>query len=202
MTVNHSQEFLKAIQQNSIEDAARHYLADRSVIFVRDSQKRTALQVAVVNKNYELVQYLVSIGVDINAQDNMKLNPFLWGCINNDLTIVQCMVNAGADLECLTRFGGNGLTPAAEKGHVEIVDYLLKETDINPNHTNSLGWTALIEAVILNDGGEKQQKIIELLLTHGADPNMVDAYGKTPLCLANEKGYSEIAKIIEKHGGI
>ncbi len=197
-----SRAFLDAIRNNNVEEANKQYLANRSVIFAKDKEKRTALLIAAMNKYYDLVQYLIMIGVDINAQDHKSFNPFLWGCINNDVKLVKIMVNAGANIEVLTRFGGNGLVPAAEKGNVETVEYLLKETEINPNHTNYLGWTALIEAIILNDGGVKQQKVIELLLTHGSDPNMVDPYGKTPLTLAKEKGYIEIADIIAKHGGI
>lgn len=197
-----SQAFLEAIKNNYVEEANKQYLVNRSVIFARDNEKRSALQIAAMNKYYDLVQYLIMIGVDINAQDNKSFNPFLWGCIHNDVKLVKIMVNAGANIEVLTRFGGNGLIPASEKGNVEMVKYLLEETGINPNHTNYLGWTALIEAIILNDGDEKQQRIIELLLTNGADPNMVDPYGKTPLSLAKEKGYMEIADIIAKHGGI
>lgn len=194
--------FLAAIKNNYAEEANKYYLANRSVIFARDKEKRTALQIAAMNQYYDLVQYLIAIGSDINAQDNKCFNPFLWGCIHNDLKLVKMLVKAGADLERLTRFGGNGLTPASEKGNVEVVEFLLTETDINPNHTNNLGWTALIEAAILKTDDERQQKVVELLLTHGADPNMVDAYGKTPLTLAKEKGHMNIAKIIEQHGGI
>lgn len=52
-------------------------------------------------------------------------------------------------------------------------------TDINVNHTNFVGWTPLLEAIVLNDGGEKQQEIVKLLLEHGANPHMTDKYGKT-----------------------
>ena len=97
------------------------------------------------------------------------------------------------------RFGGNGLTPAAEKGHEEIVKFLLENTDINVNLTNTVGWTALIEAIILNDGGEKMQRIIRMLLEHGADPRMTDEWGVPPVELARRKGYMEIVAIIEEY---
>ncbi|MDM3288058.1 ankyrin repeat domain-containing protein, partial [Citrobacter sp. Cf042] len=100
------------------------------------------------------------------------------------------------DLNCLSRFGGVGITPASEKGHVEIVRELLLRTDINVNHTNFVGWTPLLEAIVLNDGGAKQQEIVKLLLDHGANPHMTDKYGKTPLELAREKGYHEIAELL------
>lgn len=127
-------------------------------------------------------------------------NPFLIGCLNNDLTLLRTVLPANPDLNCLTRFGGVGITPACEKGHVEIVRELLMRTDINVNHTNFVGWTPLLEAIVLNDGGEKQQEIVKLLLEHGANPHMTDKYGKTPLELAREKGYHKIAELLISAG--
>lgn len=170
-----------------------------SNIDVRDKGKRTLILVAAQNKHYELVRWLAEKGADINAQDNKCFNPFIHGCIHNDVNLVKLMVELGCDLTRLTRFGGNGLTPAAEKGHEEIVNYLLENTDINVNHTNNVGWTALIEAIILNDGGEKMQRIIETLLKHDADPRMTDEWGVPPIELAKRKGYNAIVSIIEKY---
>ena len=107
---------------------------------------------------------------------------------------------ANPDLERLTRFGGVGLTPACEKGHLEIVKILLTETDINVNHTNFVGWTPLLEAIVLNDGGATQQEIVKLLLDHGANPHMTDKYGKSPLELAWDKGFAEIAHLLVAAG--
>lgn len=159
-------------------------------------QQRTAILIAAMNKQYDTVQFLIDEGADINFQDETCFNPFLWGCLNDDLTLVKIMVKAKADLTLLTRFGGVGITPAAEKGHVEIVRELLETTDINFNHTNFVGWTPLLEAIVLNDGGAKQQEIVRLLLKHGANPQMTDKYGKTPLYLARQKGYQEIVDLL------
>ncbi|HCB2773643.1 TPA: ankyrin repeat domain-containing protein, partial [Escherichia coli] len=115
-------------------------------------------------------------------------------------TLLRTVLPANPDLNCLTRFGGVGITPACEKGHVEIVRELLMRTDINVNHTNFVGWTPLLEAIVLNDGGEKQQEIVKLLLEHGANPHMTDKYGKTPLELAREKGYHKIAELLISAG--
>lgn len=120
----------------------------------------------------------------------------MLSCLNNDLTLLRIVLPAKPNLDLLTRFGGVGITPASEKGHVEIVRELLEKTDINVNHTNFVGWTPLLEAIVLNDGGEKQQQIVKLLLDHGANPHMTDKYGKTPLELAREKGYHEIAELL------
>ena len=55
-------------------------------------------------------------------------------------------------------------------------------------------------AIVLNDGGAKQQEIVKLLLEHGANPHMTDKYGKSPLTLAREKGYHEIAELLVAAG--
>ena len=159
-------------------------------------QGQTAITLASLNKKYDCVAALIDAGADINKQDQTCLNPFLISCLNNDLTLLRLILPARPDLNCLTRFGGVGLTPACEKGHLDIVKELLVRTQINVNHTNFVGWTPLLEAIVLNDGGEAQQTIVALLLEHGASPHMTDKYGKTPLELAREKGYEEIAQLL------
>lgn len=159
-------------------------------------QGQTAVTLASLNKKYDCVATLIDAGADINKQDNTCLNPFLICCLNNDLTLLRLILPARPDLNRLTRFGGVGLTPACEKGHLDIVQELLHRTAINLNHTNFVGWTPLLEAIVLNDGGETQQAIVALLLEHGASPHMTDKYGKTPLELAREKGFEEIAQLL------
>lgn len=159
-------------------------------------QGQTAIILASLHKKYDCVATLIDAGVDINKQDQICLNPFLISCLNNDLTLLRLLLPARPDLNRLTRFGGVGLTPACEKGHLAIVKELLTRTHINVNHTNFVGWTPLLEAIVLNDGGETQQTIVALLLEHGGSPHMTDKYGKTPLELAREKGFAEIAQLL------
>lgn len=159
-------------------------------------QGQTAITLASLNKKYDCVATLIDAGADINKQDHTCLNPFLICYLNNDLTLLRLILPARPDLNRLTRFGGVGLTPACEKGHLDIVQELLHRTAINLNHTNFVGWTPLLEAIVLNDGGETQQAIVALLLEHGASPHMTDKYGKTPLELAREKGFEEIAQLL------
>ncbi|WP_395489429.1 ankyrin repeat domain-containing protein [Cedecea davisae] len=169
-------------------------------INVTNRQGRTAVTIASLNQQYDCVALLIDAGADINMQDETCFNPFLLSCLNNDLRLLRLVLPAKPDLTRLTRFGGVGITPASEKGHVEIVRELLAHTEINVNHTNFLGWTPLLEAIVLNDGAEKQQEIVQLLLEHGANPHMTDKYGKTPLELTNEKGFREIAQLLINAG--
>ncbi|MGJ7974330.1 ankyrin repeat domain-containing protein [Providencia hangzhouensis] len=188
-------DFLTAAEQGQLE-ILKSCLEKGVDINTTNRQGRTAIVNASLNKHYECVSFLINAGADINKQDQTCFNPFLLSCLNNDLTLLHIVLPAKPDLDLLTRFGGVGITPASEKGHVEIVRELLEKTDINVNHTNFVGWTPLLEAIVLNDGGEKQQQIVKLLLDHGANPHMTDKYGKKPLELAREKGYNEIAELL------
>jgi len=188
-------EFLLAAEQGNV-DALKACLDKGVDINATNRQKRTAIIIASLKKHYPCVEYLIAAGADIDKQDQTCFNPFLISCLTNDLTLLRIMLPANPDLDRLTRFGGVGITPASEKGHVDIVRELLEKTDINVNHTNFVGWTPLLEAIVLNDGGAKQQEIVRLLLENGANPHMTDKYGKSPLELAREKGFDEIANLL------
>ncbi|WP_152395701.1 ankyrin repeat domain-containing protein [Paenibacillus guangzhouensis] len=189
------QQFLEAAAQGDVA-TLKKCLEQGIDINVRNKQKRTAVLIAAMNDHLKAVSFLVEAGANVDLQDETCFNPFLFGCINGKLELVKLMIKANTNIELLTRFGGVGITPASEKGHVEVVRELLTTTDINVNHTNICGWTPLIEAIILNDGGEKQQTIIKLLIEHGANVHMVDKYGVTPLELARKKGFVEIEQIL------
>ena len=87
--------------------------------------------------------------------------------------------------------------PAADRGHVDVVRRLL-ETEIDVDHVNDLGWTALLEAVILGDGGLRHTEIVRLLVDAGADVTIADREGVTALEHAHAAGYDEIVAILER----
>ncbi|MNJ53012.1 Ankyrin repeats (3 copies) [compost metagenome] len=192
-------KFMGAAAAGDIE-ALQQCIEQGVDINVRGKARRTAVLNAAMNDQLEAVEFLIGTGADIDLQDETNFNPFLYGCINGKLELVKMMIRANPNLDLLTRFGGVGLTPACEKGHVEVVRELLTTTNINVNHTNFLGWTPLIEAITLNDGGSKQQEIIKLLIEYGANIQMTDEYGVTPLELARRKGYTEIEQILLQAG--
>ncbi len=78
------------------------------------------------------------------------------------------------------------MIPAAERGHVATVKTLI-DAGVDVNHVNRLGWTALIEAIILGDGSDKYAQIVTELIKGGADVNLADGSGISPLTLAKVK---------------
>jgi ankyrin repeat protein len=135
-----------------------------------------------------------------NAQDNQRDSAYLLAGARGYLGILRMTLAAGADLKSTNRYGGTALIPACHYGHVETVRELLK-TKIDIDHVNNLGWTALLEAVILGDGGARHTEIVRLLLAGKANPSIADRQGVTPLGHARSRGYREMARLIEAAGG-
>lgn len=166
----------------------------------RDSSGRTPAMIATYNNDIQSATVLIKSGADVNIQDNSKNNPFLYAGAEGHLEILRLTIQAGADPAITNRYGGTALIPAAEHGHVEVVAELLTKTKVNVNHINDLGWTALLEAIILNDGDIDQQQTVQLLIDHGADVNIKDKNGVSPLEHARKNGFNEIVTILLKAG--
>ncbi|WP_042168397.1 ankyrin repeat domain-containing protein [Paenibacillus gorillae] len=167
----------------------------------RDSRGRTPIMAAVHGNKPETVRALIEAGADINLQDNRKDNPFLYAGAEGLSEILQILIEAGADPAMTNRFGGTALIPAADRGHVDIVRMLLADSGVSINHVNNLGWTALLEAVILGDGGQRHTEIVQLLIDNGADVNIADHDGTTPLQHAKKRGYQAMIAALEAAGG-
>ena len=89
------------------------------------------------------------------------------------------------------------MIPASERGHVEYVRRVVR-TPIDVDHVNDLGWTALLEAVILGDGSAPYQEIVRILLRAGADPRIADSDGVTALEHARSGGQEAVARILAR----
>ncbi|WP_430287445.1 ankyrin repeat domain-containing protein [Sporosarcina gallistercoris] len=189
-------ELLEAASQQDTEKV-KELIEQNAELNTQDSEGRTALMIATYNHDPHTVKALIDAGADLNIQDTMQNNCFLYSGAQGYLDILRLAIEAGADTTITNRYGGTALIPAAERGHVEVVEVLLKETDVDVNHVNRLGWTALMEAVILSDGGVQHQEIIKILLNHGADQSITDKEGITPLQHAKDKGFLEIVDILE-----
>ncbi|MFF1694858.1 ankyrin repeat domain-containing protein [Streptomyces sp. NPDC058257] len=162
----------------------------------RDTELRTPLLLAAIGDHVEAAKVLVAAGADVDAQDHRADSPWLVTGVTGSVAMLHVLLPAGPDLKLRNRFGGISVIPASERGHVTYVREVLRVTGIDADHVNDLGWTALLEAVILGDGGGAHQEIVALLLAAGATPDLADRDGVTPLEHAERRGFAEIAALL------
>lgn len=190
---------LAAVEKGDVA-AVQKLLKAGAKVDTRDRSGRTALLVATYTNKVEAARALIAAGADVNAKDDIQDSPYLYAGAEGRNEILKMTLAAGADLKSTNRYGGTALIPAAHHGHPETVAILL-QTAIDKDHINKLGWTALLEAVILGDGGPVHTRIVKLLVDAGANPNIADKEGVTPLMHARKHGYQAMVKILEAAGG-
>jgi len=201
MTTDWASKLFQGVEKGDL-DVLQNALAQKVDINAQDSKKRTALMIATYNEDVEAAKLLIDAGADVNIQDDMLNTPFLYAGAEGYLDIVKLTIQASADPTILNRYGGTALIPAAEHGHVEVIEELLNNTTIDVNHVNRLGWTALMEAIVLNNGNPTQQTVVQLLIDHGADVNIPDNNNVTPLQHAKKQGFKEIENILIAAGAV
>jgi hypothetical protein len=132
----------------------RRLVAAGAPVETRDGQGRTALLLAVEANHVAIAEALLDAGASVNAQAANLDTPWLLAGARGRTEIIAMMLPRKPDLTIRNRFGGNALIPACERAHVEAVPLLLS-AGIDVNHVNNLGWTCLLEIVILGDGGQR-----------------------------------------------
>lgn len=173
-------------------------LAAAPDIEARDRMGRTAFHVAAYQRQPAMMQALAAKGADVNALEGQAYDAVTIAAVANDHDTLRMALALGNRATNVTSpYDGTALIAAAHLGHVEVVRLLI-EASAPLDHVNNLGWTALIEAVVLGDGGPRHQKTVELLVDAGADKTIADRSGVTPLEHARQRGYGEIVALIEK----
>jgi ankyrin repeat protein len=171
-------------------------IADGADPDARDADGTPAVMVAAYGHRTAALRALLDAGADVDAQDAQLDNPFLYAGREGLLDLLRVASEAGADPTITNRYGGVAVIPASERGHVEVVRYLLEETDIDVDHVNKLGWTALLEAILFSEGGPRHQQIVALLIENGADVDLADDDGVRPLAHARARGQHAIVRLL------
>ena len=192
-------ETLFQVAAGGTAQQARDLLAQGAELEARNTAGATPLLVATHHNNVSVARVLIEAGANVNAKDSINDSPYLYAGARGHNEILALTLQHGADLTSTNRYGGTALIPAAERGHVHTVDMLI-QAGVKVDHINRLHWTALLEAIILGNGGRAHTEIVQLLLNAGADPNLADGDGVTPLQHARRRGYAQIEQLLTKAG--
>ena len=183
--------------KKSIAEVEKSIKAGQSDINERNAKGESPLLIATHENNVALAQLLIDNGADVNLQDHIQDSPYLYAAAQGKTEILRyILAHSKPNQKIYNRFGGNALIPAAEKGHLENVKMLLEDGQVDIDHQNNYGYTALIEAVALRDGSAHYQEIVKTLLRYKANTELRDNNNLTALDYAKQLGYSGMVDLL------
>lgn len=166
----------------------------------RDGNGRTPLHVAAFRRKHDAARALLRGGANPNALDSQRYDIVTIAAVADDNLMLQIALEYGASARNVTSpYDGTALIAAAHLGHDEVVKTLIR-AGAPLDHVNNLGWTALIESIVLGDGGPRHTETLRALIAAGADPNLADRQGITPLAQARGRGYTAMVTMLEQAG--
>ena len=169
-------------------------------INARDKNGRTPIIVAAFMQQREAMRALAAAGADVNALDADLYDLVTIAAVANDVPTLETALAIGNRASNITsRYDGTALIAASHLGHVDVVRVLIR-AGAPLDHVNNLGWTALIESIVLGDGGARHTATLRALVDAGANVNIADRNGLTPLHLAQANGYREMSDILSQAG--
>lgn len=176
--------------------ALRNLVRQGTDLEARDGYGRTALHIAAHGSHHAFVRELAGLGADFRAKDGQRYDIITIAAVRDDVAMIRLAVALGADPRAVTSpYDGTALIAAAHLGHAEVVRTLI-QAGAPLDHVNNLGWTAVIEAVILGDGGKAHQDTLRALLDAGANAAIADRDGRTPLDHARQRGFDAMVRLL------
>lgn len=133
------------------------------------------------NESIEELLKLLQTGININIQDKEKKTLLIHAVINNKLEMVRLLISKGIDLNIQDSLGYTALHYAVQNYNIDAVELLLSNK-ARVDVQDKCGNTPLFRAVFNSRG---RGEVIKLLLANGANRNLTNNYGISPLNLAN-----------------
>ncbi len=166
----------------------------------RDANGRTPLHVATFARQMQALRLLAQAGAELGALDNDRYDAVTIAAVADDEATLRLLLAVGASAKLITsRYDGTALIAAAHLGHDGVVRQLIK-AGAPLDHVNNLHWTALIESIVLGQGGPRHVATLQALVEAGANTQLADSQGQTPLALARARGYAPMVQILLKAG--
>ena len=189
---------LFAAAHNGDVSAIRRLVAEGADLEARDAKGRTAAHVAAFASHDDALRTLAEAGADMNALDGDAYDVVTIAAVADDPELMSLAIELGNEPGLVTSpYDGTALIAAAHLGHVEVVRRLVA-AGAPLDHVNNLHWTAVMESVVLGDGGSDHLAVLDVLLSAGADRTLADRNGLTPLDHARRLGFDAMAARLEQ----
>jgi ankyrin repeat protein len=191
---------LHAAAQRGDLAAIQRLAVSKAALEARDRAGRTPLHVATFARQGSAVQALLQAGADHAALEQGRYDAVTIAAVADDEATLRVLLAGGASAGLTTsRYDGTALIAAAHLGHDGVVRQLIK-AGAPLDHVNNLHWTAVIEAIVLGDGGLRHQATLKALLDAGASTQLTDRSGATPVQLAQARGYTAMVQWLQSAG--
>ena len=165
-----------------------------------DARRRTPLHVAAFQKQHDAARALLRLGADPNRLEIDRYDIITIAAVADDVPMLKIALEGGGNPKAITsRYDGTALIAAAHLGHAEVVRTLIA-AGAPLDHVNNLQWTALIESIVLGDGGVRHTETLRALVEAGANVNLPDGRGSSPLTLARSRSHREMGAILQAAG--
>ena len=172
-------------------------VASGASLDARDAKGRTPLHVATYARQGEAIKLLAKAGASLDRLEDDRYDAVTIASVADDPATLALLLSLGANPgQTTSRYDGTALIAAAHLGHDEVVRRLIA-AGAPLDHVNNLHWTAVIESIVLGDGGPRHQRTLAALLDAGASVKLTDRQGNTPLQLAKARGYTAMVKRLE-----
>jgi len=179
---------------------------------LKNDKNKPLLLLATENNNVEMVDLLLNKGAKVDypfddvkrikeqeAINSKHATPFLYAAAHGFPEVIDRLIKSKPNLDIVDYYGGNAIIPAAERGHYQTAKIILEKTDINIDLINYLGWTAMLEVVLLSKNKDMQVKMAKLLLDHHADLSIKDKDGVDALTHAKNGNNKKLVEVLESY---
>ncbi|WP_419198881.1 ankyrin repeat domain-containing protein [Wolbachia endosymbiont of Rhagoletis cingulata] len=160
---------------------------------IKGTDGKTLLHFIVEKGDIGMVEIFLRGGANIEVKDTDEWTPIYSAASYNKLNIVEFLFNNGANINTKDKYGNTLLHVAARySSELRIVEFFLDKNTNNMGSVNNIGRTPLHEAVEGN-----KLNTVKFLLGRGADIEVQDIFGETPLVMATRAGYTNIVEALE-----
>ena len=188
-----------AAHRGDVADIER-LISSKADLNARDAYGRTPLHVATHAGKVDAIRTLIKAGANHALLENDRYDAVTIASVANNEDALRMLLSLGASAKLITsRYDGTALIASAHLGNAGVVKQLIA-AGAPLNYVNNLHWTGLIESIVLGDGGARHTETLRALVSAGANLQLADRNGNTPLKLAQGRGHKAMVQILEKAG--
>lgn len=194
--------------EKGVDSTARQLLSLNANVNVRNSvYLQTPLILAVRKHHYAIVELLLEYKADVNLFETSNATALHSAAENGDEKMMHILLRHGADINSTNHFAQTPLCLAAYEGHCGIINILLDHgaimgfPNLDKDHLASECWFPPLHASVeVFEEGDKSTAALELLISRGAEVNMLDGSGETALHWAASFGANSMIRALLEHG--